>query len=89
MNRQLQQLSWPILEDLAFCSRTPQLAELAAQVLFEQQLMQPLPPVDPALPGRERWALVASGIHAARISPSPAPSPAGGASRRSSPGSGG
>ena len=46
---QLQQLSWPILEDLAFCSRTPRLAELAAQVLFEQQLVQPQPPVDPAL----------------------------------------
>ena len=46
---QLQQLSWQLLEDLSFCSRTPRLAELAAQVLFEQQLMQPLPAVDPAL----------------------------------------
>ena len=34
---QLQQFSWHVLEDLAFCSgRWPRLAELAAQVLFEQ-----------------------------------------------------
>jgi hypothetical protein len=33
---QLQQFSWQVLEDLAFCSaRWPRLAELAAQVLFE------------------------------------------------------
>ena len=32
---QLQQVSWQVLEDLAFCSgRWPRLAELAAQVLF-------------------------------------------------------
>jgi hypothetical protein len=42
--------SWQVLEDLAFCTgRWPRLAELAAQVLFEQQAAQPLAPVDPAL----------------------------------------
>ena len=47
---QLQQVSWQVLEDLAFCSgRWPRLAELASQVLFEQQAVQPLAPVDPAL----------------------------------------
>ena len=37
----LQQLSWQSLEDLAFCSRTPRLAEVAAQLLFERQLQAP------------------------------------------------
>lgn len=37
----LQQLSWQTLEDLAFCSRTPRLAEVAAQLLFERQLQAP------------------------------------------------
>ena len=47
---QLQQLSWQVLEDLAFCSeRYPRLAELAAQVLFEQQSAAPATPVDPEL----------------------------------------
>ena len=46
----LQQCCWELLDDLAFCSeRYPRLAELAAQVLFEQQCSQPLAPVDPAL----------------------------------------
>jgi hypothetical protein len=46
---QLQQFSWQVLEDLAFCSeRYPRLAELAAQVLFEHQVAQPPVPVDPA-----------------------------------------
>ena len=46
----LQQCCWELLDDLAFCrERYPRLAELAAQVLFEQQLAQPLAPVDPAL----------------------------------------
>lgn len=48
----LQQCCWELLDDLAFCrERYPRLAELAAQVLFEQQLAQPLAPVDPALEG--------------------------------------
>ena len=38
----LQQLSWQTLEDLAFCSRSPRLAALAAQVLFERQLHTPV-----------------------------------------------
>ena len=47
---QLQQFSWQVLEDLAFCSgRWPRLAELAAQVLFEQQAAAPAVPVDPEL----------------------------------------
>jgi hypothetical protein len=37
----LQQLSWQTLEDLAFCSRTPRLAAVAAQLLFERQLQAP------------------------------------------------
>ncbi len=46
----LQQFSWELLDDLAFCSeRYPRLAELAAQVLFEQQAAQPLVLVDPGL----------------------------------------
>ena len=49
----LQQCCWELLDDLAFCrERYPRLAELAAQVLFEQQLAQPLAPVDPALEAR-------------------------------------
>ena len=33
---QLEQFSWQVLDDLAFCSkRWPRLSELAAQVLFE------------------------------------------------------
>jgi hypothetical protein len=47
---QLQQFSWQVLEDLAFCSgRWPWLAELAAQVLFKQQSAAPAVPVDPEL----------------------------------------
>ena len=47
---QLQQFSWQVVEDLAFCSaRWPRLAELAAQVLFEQQAAAPAMPVDPAI----------------------------------------
>ena len=47
---QLQHFSWQVLEDLVFCSeRWPQLSELAAQVLFEQQSARPAVPVDPAL----------------------------------------
>jgi hypothetical protein len=46
----LQQCCWELLDDLAFCrERYPRQAELAAQVLFEQQSAQPLAPVDPAL----------------------------------------
>jgi len=46
----LQQFSWQVLDDLALCSeRYPRLAELAAQLLFEQQAAQPLASVDPAL----------------------------------------
>jgi hypothetical protein len=44
---QLQQFSWQVLEDLAFCStRWPRLSALAAQVLFEQQAAAPAMPVD-------------------------------------------
>jgi len=47
---QLQQLSWQVLEDLVFCSgRWPRLAELAAQVLVEQQAASQPEPVDPVL----------------------------------------
>ena len=47
---QLQQFSWPVLEDLAFCrARWPRLAELAAPVLLEQQAAAPAMPVDPEL----------------------------------------
>ena len=47
---QLQQFSWQVLDSLAFCSeRYPRLAELAAQVLFEQQSARPAMPIDPAL----------------------------------------
>ena len=46
----LQQFSWQVLDDLALCSeRYPRLAELAAQVLFEQQVAAPLVGVDPGL----------------------------------------
>ena len=46
----LQQCCWELLDELAFCSeRYPRLAELAAQVLFEQQCSQPGVPVDPGL----------------------------------------
>lgn len=46
----LQQFSWQVLEDLAFCrDRYPRLAELAAVVLFEQQSAAPALPVDPEL----------------------------------------
>ncbi|MEI7665794.1 MAG: hypothetical protein WCI65_07090 [Synechococcaceae cyanobacterium ELA263] len=46
----LQQCSWQMLDDLSFCGqRYPRLAELAAQVLFEQQCAQPGVPVDPGL----------------------------------------
>jgi hypothetical protein len=46
----LQQFSWQVLDDLAMCSeRWPRLAELAAQVLFEQQSAAPAMPVDPAI----------------------------------------
>ena len=47
---QLQQFSWQVLEDLVFCGeRWPRLAELAAQVLVEQQAAAPAMPVDPEL----------------------------------------
>jgi hypothetical protein len=47
---QLQQFSWQLLEDLAFCSgRWPRLSELAAQVLVERQSAAPAMPVDPEL----------------------------------------
>ena len=50
LKAQLQQFTWQVLEDLAFCSqRWPRLAELAAQVLFEQQAAAPAVPVDPEL----------------------------------------
>jgi hypothetical protein len=46
----LRQFSWQVLDDLALCSeRYPRLAELAAQVLFEQQADAPAMPVDPEL----------------------------------------
>jgi hypothetical protein len=46
----LQQCCWELLDDLAFCrERYPRLAELAAQVLFEQQSAAPAMPVDPVL----------------------------------------
>ncbi len=46
----LQQFSWQVLDDLAFCKeRYPRLAELAAQVLFERRAARPLAQVDPAL----------------------------------------
>jgi len=46
----LQQFSWQVLDDLAFCSeRYPRLAELAAQLLFERQAARPVAPVDPGL----------------------------------------
>jgi hypothetical protein len=46
----LQQCCWQVLDDLVFCSeRYPWLAELAAQLLFEQQAAQPLEPVNPVL----------------------------------------
>ncbi len=45
-----QQCCWELLDDLAFCrERYPRLAELAAQLLFEQQAAQPVAQVDPAL----------------------------------------
>jgi hypothetical protein len=47
---QLQQFSCQLLEDLVFCGeRWPRLAELAAQVLFEQQAAASALPVDPEL----------------------------------------
>jgi hypothetical protein len=47
---QLQQFSFQLLEDLAFChKRWPRLSELAAQVLVEQQAAAPARPVDPAM----------------------------------------
>jgi len=46
----LQQFSWQVLDDLAFCrERYSRLAELAAQLLFEQQVAAPAVPVDPEL----------------------------------------
>ena len=46
----LQPYCWELLEDLAFCSeRWPRLAELAAQVLFEQQSAIPPMPAHPQL----------------------------------------
>ena len=46
----LQQCSWQVLDDLAFCSeRYPRLAELAAQVLVERHCALPGVPVDPGL----------------------------------------
>jgi hypothetical protein len=47
---QLQQFSWQVLEDLAFCSeRYPRVAELAAQVLVEWQLAAPAAEADAQL----------------------------------------
>jgi len=47
----LQQCCWELVDDLTFCcERYPRLAELAAEVLFEQQAAQPLAPVEPAIP---------------------------------------
>ena len=46
----LQRCSWQLLEDLAFCiQRHQRLAELAAQVLVEQQGAVSPRPVDPEL----------------------------------------
>ena len=45
----LQQLSCQLLDDLSFCSRTPRLSDLAAQLLFERQLEQQPHAIDPAL----------------------------------------
>ena len=43
----LQQCSWRLLEALAICSaRTPRLAALASEVLFEQQCQRPPAPID-------------------------------------------
>lgn len=45
----LQQCCWELLDNLAFWrERYRWLAELAAQVLFEQQSAQPLVAVDPS-----------------------------------------
>ena len=44
----LQQCCWELLDDLAFCSeRYPRLAELAAQLLFEQQSAAPAVALSP------------------------------------------
>lgn len=44
----LQRCCWELIEDLAFCrERSPPLAELAAQVLFERQSALPGMPGDP------------------------------------------
>ena len=44
----LQQCCWELLDDLAFCrERYPRLAELAAQVLFEQQAAAPAVALSP------------------------------------------
>jgi len=44
----LQQFSWQVLDDLALCSeRYPRLAELAAQVLFEQPAATPAGALSP------------------------------------------
>jgi hypothetical protein len=46
----LQQCCSELLEDLAFCNqRYPRLSELAAQVLFEQQRLNPPMAVSPGL----------------------------------------
>ena len=46
----LQQCSWQLLEDLAFCGeRTRRLAALAAEVLFEQQCQLPAASADQEL----------------------------------------
>ncbi len=53
---QLQQVSWQVLEDLAFCSeRYRRLAALAAEVLFEQQRLNPAAAADPALEALLPW----------------------------------
>lgn len=50
LKAQLQQFSWQLLEDLVFCSGPwSRLAELAAQVLAEQQAASQPEPVDPLL----------------------------------------
>lgn len=52
----LQQCSWQLLEALPFCSaRTPRLAALADEVLFEQQCQRPPAPADPELEALLPW----------------------------------
>ncbi len=44
----MQRYSWPLLEDLAFCSvLIPRLADLPAQVRFQEKSALPSAPVNP------------------------------------------